>query len=366
MTYRMAEILAIESGATGYEISYHSGHRPTHTFGGKQFTFAQMKTMGVEDMLNDYNCRHWKFPVIVGVTPPKYSVEELAYLEAAELVKHEWDGKEYTLYDLMQKKNEYNRKINKVSREITAFAALGDEVKEEKSKNILSELVDTFIMLTQFIGDWIADLFKPKSESQQGDDTFTPLEKTKPNDPIPLFPEPENLVYDVFQYNWTGEYITIEFLNKVIEIANLLKISPDDLMAIMAFESSFNPYIQNNASGATGLIQFTQIALNEIMRLNPEINITKNDLLNMSAIEQLDYVYLYYKPYIGKMNTLSDIYMVTLWPRAVGENDDYVLWYKGTIQYTQNAGLDINKDGKITKEEATKMVINRRETYEKK
>jgi len=69
---------------TGYEISWHAGHKPSHTFGGKQYTFEEMETLGINDMLDDYNCYHWKFPVIVGETESEYSEEELERLEALE------------------------------------------------------------------------------------------------------------------------------------------------------------------------------------------------------------------------------------------------------------------------------------------
>jgi len=96
---------------TGYEISWHAGHRPEHTFGGRQFTFEEMETQGIADMLDEPNCRHRKFPVIVGVTPPQYSEAELARFAELEQVKHEYRGKEYTLYELRQRLNRYIKKL---------------------------------------------------------------------------------------------------------------------------------------------------------------------------------------------------------------------------------------------------------------
>ena len=86
----------------------------------------------------------------------------------------------------------------------------------------------------------------------------------------------------------------------------------------------------------------------------------------MTAIEQLDYVYMYLKPYAGKMTTISDIYMAVLWSKAVGKDENYVLWKSGSKQYKQNIGLDINNDGQITKAEATHKVLERMDVYGKK
>ena len=96
----------------------------------------------------------------------------------------------------------------------------------------------------------------------------------------------------------------------------------------------------------------------------------------MSAVDQLDYVYKYFKPYTGKIHNIQDAYMVVFMPIAVGKSDDFVLGIKDSTDklgkltygeiYRQNSGLDINKDGKITKEEAAKRVIATRERYKYK
>lgn len=166
-----------------------------------------------------------------------------------------------------------------------------------------------------------------------------------------------------FSYNWMKEgmsssnYVTLEFLEKVSNIACELEIDPDDLMAVMAFESGFNPAAKNPNSSATGLIQFmSNVAIS--------LGTTTEDLSGMSNIEQLDYVYKYYKPYAGKMSDLGDVYMVTLWPAAVGKSNDYAIFKKGDGCYEVNYGLDYNEDGIITKEEATMKVEELRKKYE--
>ena len=74
----------------------------------------------------------------------------------------------------------------------------------------------------------------------------------------------------------------------------------------------------------------------------------------MKAEDQLNYVFKYFRPYKGKLRNLGDIYMAILWPAGVGQPDSFVLWEKGKrpTTYRQNAGLDVNKDGSITRGEA--------------
>jgi hypothetical protein len=146
--------------------------------------------------------------------------------------------------------------------------------------------------------------------------------------------------------------LTPEFKEKAIGVAQRLGVDPKVLISIMAFETggSFSPSQKNMAgSGATGLIQFMPSTAEGL-------GTTTDALAQMSATEQLDYVEKYFSPYKGKLNSVADAYMAVLWPKAVGKPMDYVLFTEGTTAYTQNKGLDLNKDGNITKEEASHKV----------
>lgn len=146
-----------------------------------------------------------------------------------------------------------------------------------------------------------------------------------------------------------GSHVSPVFRDRVWWIADTLSLNPDDLMSCMAWESgeTFSPSVKNMAgSGATGLIQFmpsTAVGLGT----------STTKLAAMSPEDQLNYVYLYFRPYAGKLLNLGDIYMAILWPAGVGKSDEYVLWDQGKSPTTfrQNAGLDLNKDKKITRGE---------------
>jgi hypothetical protein len=151
--------------------------------------------------------------------------------------------------------------------------------------------------------------------------------------------------------------VGMDFLEKVNNIANDLDIDPDYLMAAMAFETgnTFSSSIENPYSCAVGLIQFTPIVCQEL-------GTTMDDLRSMSEVEQLDYVYTYFElqeSRRGDIKTLEDVYMAILCPVAIGKPSSYTLYEKPSIAYTQNKGLDFNNDGKITKSEASKKVIDR-------
>ncbi len=148
------------------------------------------------------------------------------------------------------------------------------------------------------------------------------------------------------QLAW-GKKVTAPFKARVVEISQALKVDPNDLMAVMAFESArtFSPSIQNKASKATGLIQF-------MPKTATGLGTTVEKLAAMTAVQQLDYVYAYLKPYTGKISDISDLYMSVLWPAAVGKPKSHVLFEAPKPAYKMNKGLDANSDGVVTKAEA--------------
>ncbi len=151
-----------------------------------------------------------------------------------------------------------------------------------------------------------------------------------------------------------GRVIGGAFKSRVIEICDNLGCDPSHLTSAMAFETgeTFSPSIRNRASGATGLIQFMPSTARSL-------GTTTDELAEMSAVEQLDYVAQYFRPYRGRMSTLSDVYMAILWPAAVGRPEAHVLFRRPSRQYQQNAGLDTNHDGEVTKGEAAAKVQNK-------
>lgn len=149
-----------------------------------------------------------------------------------------------------------------------------------------------------------------------------------------------------------GKKVTQEFRAKTRDICTKLKMDPNYLMAVMAFETgrSFDPAQKNNAGGsARGLIQFMPATARGL-------GTTTGQLVRMSAVEQLEWVYKYYKPYTGKVKLLADAYMVVLWPAAVGKPESHVLYRQGTSAYNENAGLDRGRKGYVTKGDATARV----------
>lgn len=148
-----------------------------------------------------------------------------------------------------------------------------------------------------------------------------------------------------------GAKVSDTFRQRVAWIGQQLDFDPSWLMSVMAFESggTFSSGIRNPVSGFTGLIQFGPSAA-------AQVGSSEAELASMSPEDQLNYVYKYLSPYSGRIASLADLYMVVLWPAAVGKPSNYVLFASPSIAYTQNRGLDSNGDGSVTKSEAASPV----------
>jgi len=158
---------------------------------------------------------------------------------------------------------------------------------------------------------------------------------------------------DVRVVPW-GEHVSQTFRDRVAWTADALGIDVAWLMAVIAFETgrTFRPDIRNAAgSGAVGLIQFMPSTA-------ASLGTSAAALAGMSAEDQLRFVYKYLRPYAGRMASLADLYMAILWPAAIGQSSDYVLFdeRRHPKAYSQNAGLDADDSATVTKAEAVARV----------
>jgi hypothetical protein len=137
-----------------------------------------------------------------------------------------------------------------------------------------------------------------------------------------------------------------DFNKKLEKVANALGVETNSLIAIMKQESGINPKAINRSSNAVGLIQFMPDTARRL-------GTSTEDLYNMTAVEQLDYVYKYFKMTGVGNGSLGDLYMAVFMPKYVGADDNTVLGQDGAggfagAVYRQNKGLDRNRDGAIT------------------
>lgn len=153
-----------------------------------------------------------------------------------------------------------------------------------------------------------------------------------------------------------AEKVDQAFLDKAQDVATRLGIELNWLMAVIELETAgtFDPAITNSL-GYTGLIQFGEEAANRV-------GTTRDKLREMTAVEQLEYVYKYYVIYKSKIKSYVDLYIATFFPVALGKPNDFVLETSRLSPERiakANPLFDLNKDGKITVGEIEEKLLNR-------
>ena len=165
---------------------------------------------------------------------------------------------------------------------------------------------------------------------------------------------------------------------EVLWAANELGVNPNDLAACISFESagSFSPDQKNLDGGAAiGLIQFLSPSLNQMEKYLAVANgksaaakiraaevqkygweagkLTRASLMVMSVQEQMRYVVLHFKAHLLESGSgLSALYQKIIAPFSKADS----MYVKGTSNYAQNKGLDANKNGVITADEAASVI----------
>lgn len=141
ITQRISEQNAEEFGADGWEISAHSGARPSHAiYQGRQYPNSKYDSI-VRPLIEDYNCRHSAYPIIIGVSKPSYSEEELRNLDPPPFT---YEGKQYTSYEAQQQMRKVERAMRKQKDRCIVADAAGDNAAFEAASIKLRRQKDIY------------------------------------------------------------------------------------------------------------------------------------------------------------------------------------------------------------------------------
>lgn len=124
VTHRISEQNGEELGADGWEMSAHSGSRPSHAvYQGRQYTQKQYERI-IKPLISEPNCRHDVFPIILGVSEPVYTEEELRNIDQPPFT---YEGRTYTAYEASQQMRKMERAMRKQKDRCIVADAAGDE-----------------------------------------------------------------------------------------------------------------------------------------------------------------------------------------------------------------------------------------------
>lgn len=144
------QIVGSEIGADGIEISAHTPCAEDHLeINGQQYKARQGETLDqlldrinshLDRPIGEYNCRHFAFSIVWGVSRPDYTKEQLERMKKDSLSKVEYDGKTYTKYEATQVQRQLETAIRKQKdRQIIARAS-GNKDEVGKAQQKISQL----------------------------------------------------------------------------------------------------------------------------------------------------------------------------------------------------------------------------------
>lgn len=252
----------------------------------------------------------------------------------SEGLKDQLQTKEAELDELEKERAEIEKEISETGNEETQKALENFQAVEKKLDDLMTELSSAREALT---------------DAQEQLDDVNELIRTKEADSL----ERENSYYNGNIPKELASALDAKlgagFCAKLEQVARNINCDPADLLGMMQSESGINPKAYNNHGGATGLIQFMPSTAQSL-------GTSTNALLNMSALDQLDYVEKYFTNWTGGSGqrlSAGDLYTLCFLPAYLNKD---VLCEQGSVYYNSNSGLDTNHDGRITKDDLTQRV----------
>ena len=160
VTHRISGQNGEELGADGWEMSAHSGSRPSHAvYQGRQYTQEQYERI-IKPLISEPNCRHDVFPIILGVSEPVYTEEELQNIDQPPFT---YEGRKYTAYEASQQMRKMERTMRKQKDRCIVADAAGDKegfatasIRLNRQKYIYEEFCKAADSYTQYERTYVA------------------------------------------------------------------------------------------------------------------------------------------------------------------------------------------------------------------
>jgi len=153
-------IIGEEIGADGVELTAHPHSAPDHEpVQGRQFTKAEYEKMqsgapfedvdgdhypAFERPIGEWNCRHFAFDIVLGVTKRQHSNAELSQWREENEKGCTIDGTHYTTYEAGQLMRKLETKIRQQKDVATVAKAAGDDVLRRQAQKNITQLTDAY------------------------------------------------------------------------------------------------------------------------------------------------------------------------------------------------------------------------------
>lgn len=98
-----------------FEVTWHSGARPSHqVWQGRWYKRSELESvcgLGSVTGLCGANCYHSYYPVVPGISVPTYTEEELTEMNRQENIPTDYNGKQYTKYEALQRQRQLETRM---------------------------------------------------------------------------------------------------------------------------------------------------------------------------------------------------------------------------------------------------------------
>lgn len=242
--------LGKEFGSDGIEISVHINPAPDHEIvQGHQFSDEDFKKFQSHldcydykgnfisykydkhdrRAISEYNCYHYIFPIILGVSNPMYSDEQLHKIINNNHKGVEINGKHYTNYEVTQLQRNIETEIRKAKEQNIIASASGNQELMLSSQERITHLKNKYVQISKQINSTIDvdKIYVPGYKTSKSnitkfeDITVEWLDKANPNSHKVLnrnYFEQNNIKYKV-----DGKNVVLDYSKNEKEIAGWLE-----------------------------------------------------------------------------------------------------------------------------------------------
>ena len=166
---RIQDEIGKQVGADGKELSVHANSAPDHEpFQGHQFTNEEYEKLqshdnfrdvhgasftGVARIIGEWNCRHFAYSIIVGVSKPRYSAERLQeFINKNNNGYTNSQGKHLTLYECTQVQRKLETRIRYAKEEQMLMKELEDRTAQQLARNKVIMLTKEYKLFSKQCG----------------------------------------------------------------------------------------------------------------------------------------------------------------------------------------------------------------------
>ena len=156
LNIELQEQFGKEFGADGVEISHHKNPAPDHedTVDGKQFSKEEFEKVNnsLERHVGELNCYHFVYPIVLGVSEPIYSEEQLEIDKESNKKGFEFEENHYTNYEGTQLQRKIETKIRQYKDRQIGAKAINDMNEVYHCQEKIGQLTQKYNELSKISG----------------------------------------------------------------------------------------------------------------------------------------------------------------------------------------------------------------------